>query len=113
MISESVLQMQLARDQIFLQKLQYLMLQQARVVKEEPPDVPYHPQRSAYATTVLNQSVMAAQNAAGIIVGGPNLIGTVTIEDSGVVTTASDAAVLSQIATFWNTLSGVDSGVAS
>jgi hypothetical protein len=111
MISESVLQMQLAQDRVFLQRLQYLMLQHARVVKAEAQNTPYHAQRSTYATQVLNQPLSAASNAAGIIVGGPNLIGTVTIEDSGVVTSASDAAILSQIASFWNTLAGVDSGV--
>jgi hypothetical protein len=36
------------------------------------------------------------------------LIGTVTMEDAGPVTTATDAAILSQIATFWNALSGAD-----
>jgi hypothetical protein len=109
-MSESVLQMQLSRDPIFLQRLQYLMLQQARVVKAEAQSTAFHAQRSQYATSVLNNAMMATQQASGTIVGGPNLIGTVDITDNGIVTTAADAAILSQVATYWDTLAGVDSG---
>src|SRR5262245_27612998 len=109
-MSESVLQMQLSRDPIFLQRLQYIMLQQARTVKAEPQNTPYHTQRTSYATVVLNNALMAASQAAGTIVGGPNLIGTVEITDNGVETSATDAAILSQVATYWDVLSGVDTG---
>jgi len=109
-MSESVLQMQLSQDRIFLQRLQYLMLQQARTVKAEPQTTPFHAQRTQYATNVLSNSMMATQQAAGTVVGGPNLIGTVDITDNGIVTTATDAAILSQVATYWDTLAGVDTG---
>jgi hypothetical protein len=111
-MSESVLQMQLARDPLFLQRLQYVMLQQARTVKAEAQSVPFHVQRSQYASAVLNNAGMAAQQAAGTIVGGPNLIGTVTLTDNGVTTSATDPAILSQVATYWDVLAGVDSGAA-
>lgn len=109
-MSESVLQMQLAQDRIFLQRLQYIMLQHARTVKAEPQSTPHHLQRSTYASMVMNNAVMTTQQAAGMIVGGPNLIGTVDVTDNGIVTSATDPAILSQVATYWDTLSGVDTG---
>jgi hypothetical protein len=108
-ISESSLQMQLARDPAFLNRLNYLMLQHARTVKEEAADIPYHYKRSQYATNVLNNSAMMVSQAAYSVVGGINLIGTVEITDNGVETSAADAAIYSQVATFWNVLAGVDS----
>jgi hypothetical protein len=108
-MSESTLQMMLAKDPAFLNRLNYLMLQTARGVKEEPVDTPYHHKRTMYASQVLNMSNMMVQQAAFTIVGGVNLLGTVDLTDNGVETTAADAAIFSQIATFWNVLAGVDS----
>jgi hypothetical protein len=113
MMSESYLQMLLAKDAAFLTRLQYLMVQQARVVKAEDPATAQHAGRSNYATTVINNPYQAAMQGAPTIVGGPNVIGTVTLEDTGPVTTASDAALLSQIATFWNALAGLDTPPAA
>lgn len=110
MMTEAFLQMQLAQDRDFLTRLQYLMVQQARVVKGEPSSTPHHTERSDYATSVINSPQSATPQAAVMLVGGPNLIGTVTLEDTGPVTSASDAAILSQIATYWSALSGVDEG---
>lgn len=107
-MTEAFLQMTLARDPNFLLRLQYLMVQEARVVKGEPNSTPQHQARTLYATTVINNPPAAAQQGSAMIVGGPNLIGTVTLEDAGPVTTASDAAILSQIATFWTALAGAD-----
>jgi hypothetical protein len=109
-LSESTLQMMLARDQAFLNRLQYQMLQVATEVKAEAVETPYHAQRTQYATTVINNSMMAGSQAAGLVVGGPNVKGTVTLEDSGVVTTCTDAALFAQVSTLWNVLAGVDSG---
>jgi hypothetical protein len=109
-MSESYLQTLLAKDADFLHRLAYLMTQQARTVKEEPLSTPQHSARSNYATSVLNNPTGMASQAAITIVGGVNLIGTVTLEDTGPITTASDAAILSQVATFWTTLAGADSG---
>jgi hypothetical protein len=108
-MSESTLQMMLARDPAFLNRLNYLMLQQARTIKEEPPDTPYHNKRTAYASSVLGNSQMMVGQAAYTVVGGINLIGTVELTDNGVETSAIDAAILSQVSTFWNALAGVDS----
>jgi len=108
-MSESTLQMELARDPAFLNRLNYLMLQTARGIKEEAPSTPHHAKRSSYATSVLNNSQAMVQQAAYTVVSGPNLLGTVEITDNGVETSASDAAIFSQISTFWDVLSGVDS----
>ena len=113
MMSEGFLQMMLARDANFLTRLQYLLVQQARVVKDEPLNTPQHTARSNYATSVINNPAMTAPGAAVMVVGGPNLIGTVTLEDAGPVTTATDAAITSQIATFWTALSGADTQAAA
>lgn len=109
-LSESYTQMWLARDAAFLTRLQYIMVQQARVVKAEPIDTPGHLARSNYATTVINNPAGTTQQAATMIVGGVNLIGTVEVNDNGPVTSATDPAILSQVATFWDALAGVDSG---
>lgn len=109
-MSESTLQMMLARDPAFLNRLNYIMLQNARNVKQEPVDTPYHLKRTGYASSVLNSSQMMVAQAASTIVGGINLIGTVDLTDNGVETSAADAAIFSQVATFWNALAGVDSG---
>lgn len=107
-MSESTLQTMLAKDPAFLNRLNYLMLQHARTVKEEPTETPYHYKRSNYASLVLNSSSMMVSQAAFTIVGGVNLVGTVDVTDNGVVTTATDADIFSQVATFWNILAGVD-----
>jgi hypothetical protein len=109
-MSESTLQMMLARDPAFLNRLQYQMLQYATNVKSEATTTPYHPQRTNYATSVIGNAAMMAQQAAGLVVGGPNVKGTVTLEDAGVVTTVNDAALFSQVSSLWNILAGVDTG---
>jgi hypothetical protein len=108
-LTEAFLQMTLARDTNFLTRLQYIMVQVARVVKEEAASVPGHAQRSNYASSVISSPAAAVPAASVMVVGGPNVIGTVTLEDSGPVTSASDAALFSQVSSYWNALSGLDS----
>ena len=108
-MSESTLQMSLAKDPAFLNRLNYLMLQVARGVKEEPGTTPFHYKRTVYASSVLNNSAMMVAQAASTIVGGINLLGTVELTDNGVTTSATDGAIFSQVSTFWNSLAGVDS----
>ncbi|HKA75341.1 MAG TPA: hypothetical protein VKE26_26295 [Xanthobacteraceae bacterium] len=110
-LSESALQMTLARDPNFLTRLSYLLVQQARIVKDEALDTPQHLARSNYATSVINNPTGMAPPAAIMVTGGPNLIGTVTLEDTGPATSATDAAILAQVAAFWTALSGADSQV--
>jgi len=111
-MSESTLQMQLAKDPVWLQRLTYLMIQEARIIKAEGLRTPYHAERTKYASTVLSNAAMAAQQASSVIVGGPNILGTVDLADNGITTSATDAAILDQVSLFWNTLAGIDTGPA-
>lgn len=107
---ESTDQMQLVGSPAFLSRIQYLLAQQARVVKAEALNTACHVSRSNYATAVLNNPAGIAPSAAVIIVGGINLIGTVTGTAPNATSSASDAAILSQVSTFWSHLSGCDTG---
>lgn len=111
-LSESSLQMRLAADPFWLQRLTYTMLQVALEVKAEGLRTPFHVERSRYASTVISNSAMAAQQASGLVVGGPNIVGTADITDNGIVTTATDEAIHAQVTSYWNVLSGVDTGPA-
>lgn len=110
---ESTTQMKLARDTAFLDRLQYLMVQQARIVLDEALNTSCHAQRSAYARGVKDNPGLWAVHASVMVVGGVNVIGTVTINagpPETVTTSVTDAALLSQIATFWSALSGCETG---
>ncbi len=110
-IETSVNQMKLAADVDFLPRLQYALVMQARVVLAETGIGATHAARAAYARQVISQPDNIARVAAVMIVGGVNLIGTVTVDGAGkATTTVTDAALLSQVATYWNALAGVDSG---
>lgn len=109
-MNESTTQMQLVGSALFLNRVQYLMAQQAQVVLTETGVGGTHAARAAYAAEVVLSPATFASVAAVMLVGGINLIGTV-IEVSGEFdSSASDAAILSQIATFWNALAGIDTG---
>jgi hypothetical protein len=107
----SVNQMKLAVDVDFLQRLQYNLVTQARVVLSETGIGSTHAKRAAYAANVINSPENFARVAAVMIVGGVNLTSTVTVDGTGKATSSvTDAALLSQIATYWNALAGIDSG---
>lgn len=105
-MSQSYLQMLLAQDPDFLRRLQYLMVQTARVVQEEDPTTENHQQRARYASQVISQPQSMSMQAATLVVGGPNMVGKTTLEDVGPVTTANDAEIFSQINAYWNVLAG-------
>lgn len=110
-IETSVNQMKLAVDVDFLARLQYNMVTQARVVLAETGVGSTHAKRALYAANVINSPESFSRVAAVMLVGGVNLIGTVTIDGTGKATSSvTDAALLSQIATYWNALAGIDSG---
>jgi hypothetical protein len=107
----SVDQMKLATDVDFLQRLQYNLVTQARVVLSETGVGATHAKRAAYAINVINSPENYARVAAVMVSGGVNLVGTVTIDGTGKATSSvTDAALLSQVATYWNALAGIDSG---
>ena len=109
---ESTTQMRLAKDGGVLNRLPYLMVQQARTVKAEADGTTHHVGRAAYAHLITSGSAGLVSSAAVMVVGGVNLLppnATTTVNQDGTVTTdATDAALLSQIATFWNDLAITD-----
>lgn len=108
---ESTTQMQLVGSPIFLSRMQYLLAQQARVVLAETGVGATHAARARYAQRVVSQCAAEASNASVLVVGGTNLIGAaITGTPPNVDSAATDASVLSQIATFWNPLAGIDTG---
>lgn len=98
----------LANDGVFQARVRNLVLQEAAVVYAEVGN-PNHAARVAYAIKLIQSPSLAAQ-LAQVMVTRTNLVAsTVTYDfDRGVILTdASDAAILSQIASDWNMLSGV------
>ena len=109
----AIVQMQLAHDPSFLNRVQYLMTQDGIAVLSEVNTTPNHVLRVQLAHQVLNNPGQAANNASVAIVGSVNLVAantTVVVNSDGsltVTTDATDAAILAQIATLWNALAGV------
>jgi hypothetical protein len=110
--TESLTQMTLATSATFLVRLQYIMTQQARVVLEETGVGSTHACRAGYAQGIVSNVQAAAARGSVMVVGGVNLIGTVVPNANAnlIDSSASDAAILSQVATFWNQLAGCDTG---
>lgn len=109
-VNESTTQMVLVSSPVFITRMQYLLDQEARVVLNEAGVGVFHSCRAVYAKNVVNSPASFAPVAAVMVVGGVNLIGTVTGSGATADSTASDAAILSQIATFFTTLAGCDTG---
>mgnify|MGYP001589404645 CR=1 FL=1 len=101
----------LARDATFLARLQVLMVTTARVVKAEALVTAQHAARSAYASRVIEDPANKAQAAAIMLAAGTNVANTITFNGANEpVTSVTDAALLSQIATYWSWLAGADTG---
>lgn len=109
-LSASALQFLLARSEGFLNRIQNLLMQQAKNVLSETGVGVTHQARANYARQVIAQPSLMAQIAAIYLAGSTNVRNTVTFEDEGPVTTVADADLASQINTDWNVLAGIDSG---
>ncbi len=126
MASNPTLQMTLAHDSRFLNRLQYLICEVAIQVKNETvadepfvthtgqPDAAsafaaWHPARAAYAGEVLADPAGKTTTMAITIVGATNLVsdGSGFNDNGDCVSNSSDAAIKSQIATLWNAFAGV------
>lgn len=109
---ESTLQMRLARSTTFQTRVIYLRAQQARVVLAERGVGATHACRALYAQRVMQNLGRDVFDTAVVIAGGVNLVRTIQDNASSdlVDSTASDPAIISQLATFWNALSGCDTG---
>lgn len=108
----STTQMQLVNSTTFTNRLQYILSQQAIVVKAELLATTCHPKRSSFADVVINSPAAAASQVSVLIAGSTNVLGTVivNVNPNLVDSSASDAAILSQIATLWNVFSKCDTG---
>lgn len=109
-MAQSTDQMVLVGSPVFLNRIQYLVMTEARVVLEETGVGAMHDARAAYAKAVIPAIAYYAPTIAVMVCGGVNLLGTVTGSGLTADSSATDAAILSQIATFWNALAGIDTG---
>lgn len=99
----------LANDAMFRQRCRNLVLQEAAVVYNESAGTTGHAARAAFAVKVL-QSPGFAEQLVQVIVTRTNLVASTVSYDFdrvAVVTDASDAAILSQIASDWSMFAGV------
>lgn len=100
----------LGSDPQFKSRIQSLLIQQAAVVYAESAGVSNHAIRVVYAKQVLQNPGGAAQIAAAVIVNRSNLVAantTFNFASGRVETSATDAAIASQISTDWDMLAGV------
>ena len=100
----------LALDQNFQKRLGPLLISQAIVVANEDPATPGHAQRRNLAQQILTNSAFMTPALSPTIANGTNLVAantTYNFESFAVETSASDAEILSQIATLWDVMAGV------
>lgn len=110
MANTSELQMALAHDAQFLNRVQYSLCRVALQVCQEAGTVPSHAVRRTYAQQVLGNPGAASAAAAVALVGSVNLLSgvTTTMNPNGSASTdATDAAIDSQVSSLWNAFAGV------
>ena len=109
MSQDARLQMALAHDPGFLNRVQYAMGVVALQVVLEAGTVPGHAARRAYAAQVLGNPASAAVSMAVGLVGAVNLTAPVTTinPDLTVTSGATDAEIASQVNTLWGAYAGV------
>lgn len=99
----------LAADAAFRQRVRNIVLQEAAVVYAESAGTTGHAARVGFALKLI-QTPNLADAVADVIATRTNLSVSAVSYDftrRAVVTDASDAAILSQVATDWNMLAGV------
>ena len=109
-ISTTRLASLLGQDQTFIARVATTLADQATAVLAEQGVGATHAQRAAYANRVVGNPRDTAAAAAPYLAQTTNVVGTITFEDNGVVTTVTDAALLSQVASSWDVLAGIDAG---
>ena len=109
MSTDAKLQMALAHDAGFLNRLQFAMATVALQVVNEDPATANHAARRAFASSVLGNPGAAAAAAAVAVVTAVNLTAATTAIDADlrVSSSASDADIASQVSTLWNAFAGV------
>lgn len=105
----AALQMKLAQQTAFQQRVAYLLMREAFVVLAESSGTANHVNRMAFAVSVRNNVNGVIQNGyVTALVGRPNLVAettTCTVDPQTgetCTTSATDAEIASQIATDWN-----------
>ena len=99
----------LGNDAAFRQRIRTLVLQIAAQIYNEDPATPNHTGRVGYAFKIFQTPTLADQ-LAPILATRTNLANstiTYSFVDAQVQTDATDASILSQIATDWNMLAGI------
>jgi hypothetical protein len=109
-MTDSRAQFLLAQTPTFQSRVAASMCQVALEVLAETGVGADHAQRAAYAQQVLSNPTAHAQSASVIVAQSTNVRGTITMADEGPITSVTDAALASQIATLWNVLAGIDTG---
>jgi hypothetical protein len=109
-VENSVKQMALMRDAMFIDRLIALLSTVAAQVLAEPGVTPFHPQRAAYATKVTTHPGATATVAGPQIVMAPQIINQTSYDEGTKVATCSapDPVIEGEIRTLWNSLAGVD-----
>lgn len=104
--ANAALQMRLAQQTAFQQRVAYILMQEAFIVLAEATNTPNHANRMVFAVSVRNNVNAVIQNGyVTALVGRPNLVAETTLcsgEPEVCTTTATDAEIASQIATDWN-----------
>lgn len=109
-ISVSRLGYLLAQSPVFQSRVQMVLCRVAQAVLVEQTGNAAHGARYRYAQAVLMNPAAAAQTAASFIAQAATIAATITMEDEGPRTSASDAVLFTEITNDWNALAGVDSG---
>lgn len=110
MANDSFTQQALGAEPQFLNRVRAQLISQAFAVLAESTGTPNHAIRVVYARAVLNDSLREANRVVLILPMRTNLFAATTSYDfmqGKVVTAATDASILSQIATDWDILAGV------
>jgi len=116
-------QMQLTTSPVFLGRIQYFLVSIAGGVLSEAHATVQHACRFAYAVGALGSPAQSAANVSALVAGSTNVVGTAvqwsTPTPPNPLTnpyegqwdsSASDAALLSQITTLFNTFARCDTG---
>ncbi len=101
---------QLGKDSAFRDRIAVLVGQIVAQIYGEDPGTAGHSARVAFAIKVEQTPGYAQNIIAPFIADRTNIVGsnvTFNFADGHVVTDASDAAILSQLATDWNLLAGI------
>lgn len=109
-ISVSRLSFLLAQSHVFQARVQMILCRVASAVLVEQNIGATHARRYQYAQQVLMNPAQMAAVASSYIAQSVTIAGTITMEDEGPRTSATDAQLFTEITADWNALAGVDSG---